>query len=264
MCDALIFWLLYPQSQRRQQKLSSKVNLDALTNQSTASSTDPADGSDQSVSVNGSADVEPDKKSQENLVLEKPPTPSQNENEDDEEPEQEHATADKNRFTALSEDQTSEDDSMKGDKVEDLNEIEEEDGAEEDLLVEELNTMSIKTAPECEMENGDDASADAKEYTVVNQDPELAFHALTTREVPEKQECSVESCLYQFTEVEHLTENNRLMCVTCTKRQSKASDGTVLTFYVIYYINRLFLCQTKYKTHTFRFNKIYCFQFYFN
>ncbi|XP_051719864.1 ubiquitin carboxyl-terminal hydrolase 16 isoform X2 [Ctenopharyngodon idella] len=220
-------------NQRRQQKLGGKVSLDALTNQSTASSIDPADGSDQSVSVNGSADVETVKNSQEHLILEKPPTHSQNEDEDDEEPEQEHATAGKNRFTALSEDQTSEDVSVEGDKVEDVNEIEEEeDGAdqlcaEEDLLVEELNTMSLKTAPECEMENGDDVSGDDKEYTVVNQDPELAFHALTTREVPEKQECSVESCLYQFTEVEHLTENNRLMCVTCTKRQSgpKASDG---------------------------------------
>lgn len=180
------------------------------------------------------------------MILEKPSAQSQNEDEDDEEPEQEHATTGKNRFTALSEDQTSEDVSMEGDKVEEVNEIEEEDGAdqlcaEEDQLVKELNIMSLKTASEGEMENGDDDSVDVKEYTVVNQDPELAFQALTTREAPEKKECSVESCLYQFTEVEHLTENNRLMCFTCTKRQPghKASDGTVLTFYNIYYINRL-------------------------
>ncbi|CAM4556046.1 unnamed protein product [Leuciscus chuanchicus] len=219
-------------TQRRQQKLGSKVTLEPLPNESTASSTDPADGSVHSVSENGSADVEPDKNSQEHLILEKPSAQSQNEDEDDEEPEQEHATAGKNRFTALSEDQTSEDVSMEGDKVEEVNEIEEEDGAdqlcaEEDQLVKELNIMSLKTASEGEMENGDDDSVDVKEYTVVNQDPELAFHALTTREVPEKKECSVESCLYQFTEVEHLTENNRLMCFTCTKRQPghKASDG---------------------------------------
>lgn len=219
-------------NQRRQQKMGSKVTLDTLSNQSTASSTDPADGSDQSVSVNGSADVEPVENSQEHLILEKSSTHSQNEDEDDEEPEQELATAGKNRFTALSEDQTSEDVTMEGDKVEDVNEIEEEDGAdqlcaEEDQLVEELNIMSLKTASEGKMENGDDVSGDAKEYTVVNRDPELAFHTLTTRVSPEKQECSVKSCLYQFTEVEHLTENNRLMCVTCTKRQSgpKASDG---------------------------------------
>lgn len=181
--------------------------------------------------------MEPVKNSQEHLILDKPSAQSQNEDEDDEEPEQEHATAGKNRFTALSEDQTSEDVSMEADKVEEANEIEEEDGAdqicaEEDQLIKELNIMSLKTASEGEMENGDDDSVDVKEYTVVNQDPELAFHALTTREVPEKKECSVESCLYQFTEVEHLTDNNRLMCFTCSKRQPghKASDGTVLTF----------------------------------
>uniref|UniRef100_A0A671P2P5 ubiquitinyl hydrolase 1 n=1 Tax=Sinocyclocheilus anshuiensis TaxID=1608454 RepID=A0A671P2P5_9TELE len=124
----------------------------------------------------------------------------------------------------------SEDVSVEGEKAQDVNAIEEDDGAdqlcaEEDRLTEELNILSLKT--ESEMESGDEASDDAKEYTVVNQDPELAFQSLASRTAPEKQECSVESCLYQFTEVEHLTENNRLMCVTCTKRQSghKAADG---------------------------------------
>ncbi|XP_058601567.1 ubiquitin carboxyl-terminal hydrolase 16 isoform X1 [Onychostoma macrolepis] len=216
-------------TQRRQQKLGSKVTLDALTNQSTASSTDPPDASDQSLSVNGSADAEADENSQESLSPEKPAL-SQNEDEDEEESEQEHATSVNNRFNALSEDQASEDVSVEGEKVEEGNAIEEDDGAdqlcvEEDQLTEELNTLSLKT--ESEMENGDEASDDVKEYTVVNQDPELAFKSLASRTTPEKQECSVESCLYQFTEVEHLTENNRLMCVTCTKRQSghKASDG---------------------------------------
>ncbi|XP_067306287.1 ubiquitin carboxyl-terminal hydrolase 16 [Pseudorasbora parva] len=216
-------------NQRRQQKIDSKV---ILTNQSTASNTDPADGADQSLAVNGSTDVEQVKNSQEHFILDKPSANSQNEDDDDddEEPEQELPTAGKSRFAA--EDQTSEDVSLEGDKVEDVNEIEEDDCAdqlcaEEDQLVEELNIMSLKTASEGERENGEDVSGDAKEYTVVNQDPELAFHTLTTRVLPEKQECSVKSCLYQFTEVEHLTENNRLMCVTCTKRQSgpKASDG---------------------------------------
>ncbi|KAG1932885.1 ubiquitin carboxyl-terminal hydrolase 16 [Pimephales promelas] len=207
-------------NQRRQQKLGSKVPLEPLSNQSTASS------ADHSVAENGSADVEPVKNSQEDLILEKPSAQSLNE---DEEPEQERATAGTNRFTALSEDQTSEDVSVEGDKVDEVN----EDSAEEDQLVEELNIMSLNTASEGEVENGDDASVDVKEYTVVNQDPELAFHALTSREAPEKKECSVESCLYQFTEVEHLTENNRLMCFTCTKRQPghKASDGVKKAVY---------------------------------
>ncbi len=212
--------------------------MDALTNQSTASSTDPPDASNQSLSVNGSADAEAGENSQENLSPEKPPALSQNEDEDEEESEQELATSVNNRFNALSEDQASEDVSVEGEKLEDVNAIEEDDGAdqlctEEDRLTEELNSLSLKT--ESEMENGDEASDDVKEYTVVNQDPELAFKSLASRTAPEKQECSVETCLYQFTEVEHLTENNRLMCVTCTKHQSghKASDGTVLNFYRI-------------------------------
>ncbi|RXN03625.1 ubiquitin carboxyl-terminal hydrolase 16-like isoform X1 [Labeo rohita] len=212
-------------TQRRQQKLGSKVTLDALTNQSTASSTDPVDASNQSVSVNGSADAEAGENSQENLSPEKPPAVSQNEDEDDEEPEQEHSTSVNNRFNALTEDQTSEDVSVEEDKPQDVNATEEENGAdqpcaEEDQLVEELNTLTLKTASEGEMENGDESSGDAKEYTVVNQDPELAFKSLASRTAPEKQECSVESCLYQFTEVEHLIENNRLLCGTCTKSQS--------------------------------------------
>ncbi|XP_026082743.1 ubiquitin carboxyl-terminal hydrolase 16-like isoform X1 [Carassius auratus] len=221
--------------QRRQQKLDSKVSLDSLTNQSTASSSDPADSSNQSLSVNGSADAESGKNIQECSNLEKPPACSQNEVEHDEEPEQEPATSVNNRFTALSEDrtpedqttedQTTEDVSLEGEETEDVNATEKENGEdqlcdEEDQLVEELNAMSLKTT-------GDEASCDAKEYTVVNQDPELAFQSLASRTAPEKQECSVESCLYQFTEVEQLMENNRLMCVTCTKRQSghKAEDG---------------------------------------
>uniref|UniRef100_A0A8C1CZB4 Ubiquitin carboxyl-terminal hydrolase 16 n=2 Tax=Cyprinus carpio TaxID=7962 RepID=A0A8C1CZB4_CYPCA len=223
-------------TQRRQQKLGSKVTLDALTNQSTDSSTNPADASNQSLSVNGSADEEAGENSQENLSPEKPPALSQNEDEDDEESEQEHATSVNNRFNAFSEDQASEDVSVEGETAQDVNAIEEDDGAdqlcaEEDRLTEELNTLSLKT--EREMENGDEASDDAKEYTVLNQDPELAFQSLASRTSAEKQECSVESCLYQFTEVEHLTENNRLMCVTCTKRQSghKAADGSKKAVY---------------------------------
>uniref|UniRef100_A0A3B4CWL1 Ubiquitin carboxyl-terminal hydrolase n=1 Tax=Pygocentrus nattereri TaxID=42514 RepID=A0A3B4CWL1_PYGNA len=74
---------------------------------------------------------------------------------------------------------------------------------------------------------------DAVEYVVVNQDPELAFCTLASRAAPDRQECSVESCLYQFTEVEHLTQSNSLLCVTCTKRQaaSKASDGSKKNVY---------------------------------
>lgn len=203
-----------------------------LTNQDADSSTN------QEEVPEGSADVETGEKpdqQQSSDTNPSPPTPSQK---DDEEPEQEPATSVNNRFTALSEDQNSEEISLEGEINDEGNKITEEDAevrVQEDGLVEELNTMSLNATSEGqEMENGDDVSVDAKEYTVVNQDPDLAFNTLATRAAPGKQECSVESCLYQFTEVEQLIENNRLMCVTCTKRQSrsKASEGT----------NRLFFC----------------------
>ena len=62
----------------------------------------------------------------------------------------------------------------------------------------------------------------AKEYTVVNQDPALAFQTLAKRVGPERQECSVLSSLFHFTEVEHLTHNNSLLCVACTRRQGES------------------------------------------
>lgn len=54
---------------------------------------------------------------------------------------------------------------------------------------------------------------------MVNRDPALAFGTLAERPSPEKQECSVQSALFHFTEVEHLTHNNSLLCITCTRRQ---------------------------------------------
>lgn len=209
-------------TQRRQQKLGSKVTVDALSNQNAASSTEEVPPQSD---ANGSTDMETGESTQEHIGQ----SPDSNassltssqKDEDDEEPEQESATSVNNRFTALSEEQNSEEISVEGE----INEVVEEDCAEEDHLVEEINTMSLNATSE--QENGDDVSVQEKEYTVVNQDPELAFYTLATRAAPGKQECSVESCLYQFTEVEHLTDNNRLMCVTCTKRQSgmKALEG---------------------------------------
>ncbi|XP_055053288.2 ubiquitin carboxyl-terminal hydrolase 16 isoform X1 [Misgurnus anguillicaudatus] len=213
-------------TQRRQQKLGSKVTVDALTNQNAASSTEEVPPQSD---ANGSTDMETGESTQEHVGQSADSNTSSltssQKDEDDEEPEQESATSVNNRFTALSEEQNSEEISVEGE----INEVMEEDGAEEDHLVEEINTMSLNPTSglESEMENGDDVSVQEKEYTVVNQDPELAFHTLATRAAPGKQDCSVESCLYQFTEVEHLTDNNRLMCVTCTKRQSgpKALEG---------------------------------------
>lgn len=129
-----------------------------------------------------------------------------------------------NRFAILSEDQQTKDvasDDDKGDVY---------DEGEDDLVIEmEKVTLdhafiedpdSLEHPPKIE-----DEKKEVKEYTVVNQDPKLAFHTLGTRTAPERQECSVQSCLLRFTEVETLTQNNSLLCVTCTQQQPKKDKG---------------------------------------
>lgn len=100
-----------------------------------------------------------------------------------------------------------------------------EEGEQDAELVSDMEKVALDDAfiedgnsPDEGAEVGDEPP-EPKEYTVVNQDPELAFRTLAARAAPEKQECSVHSSLLQFTEVETLTRSNSLLCVTCTKRR---------------------------------------------
>uniref|UniRef100_A0A8D0A221 Ubiquitin carboxyl-terminal hydrolase n=1 Tax=Sander lucioperca TaxID=283035 RepID=A0A8D0A221_SANLU len=100
-----------------------------------------------------------------------------------------------------------------------------QEGEEDTRLVSDMEKVTLDDAfieePDAVEQSMEieDEPLEAKEYTVVSQDPRLAFKTLATRTAPEKQECSVQSCLFQFTAVETLTQNNSLLCVTCTKRQ---------------------------------------------
>uniref|UniRef100_A0A3Q2DYB0 USP domain-containing protein n=1 Tax=Cyprinodon variegatus TaxID=28743 RepID=A0A3Q2DYB0_CYPVA len=139
-----------------------------------------------------------------------------------------------NRFNVLSEEQHSHDGAS-------CNEMSNADleGELDMQLANKLEQVNLDDAfidpdamePAAESE---DEAAEDMEYTVINQDPETAFDTLSTRTSPEKQECSVQSCLFQFTEVETLTQNNSLLCVTCTKqrrRKEKAGGTNVYTLY---------------------------------
>ncbi|XP_076837242.1 ubiquitin carboxyl-terminal hydrolase 45 [Brachyhypopomus gauderio] len=56
-----------------------------------------------------------------------------------------------------------------------------------------------------------------------------AFQALSHSYTPVAKECSVQSCLHQFTSVELLMGNNKLLCENCTERrhkQTRRSGGT--------------------------------------
>uniref|UniRef100_A0A3Q4BQU8 Ubiquitin carboxyl-terminal hydrolase n=1 Tax=Mola mola TaxID=94237 RepID=A0A3Q4BQU8_MOLML len=48
-----------------------------------------------------------------------------------------------------------------------------------------------------------------------------AFQALSHSYTPSSKECSVQSCLHQFTSVELLMGNNKLLCESCTERRHK-------------------------------------------
>lgn len=50
---------------------------------------------------------------------------------------------------------------------------------------------------------------------------QVAFQALSHSYTPSSKECSVQSCLYQFTSVELLMGNNRLLCENCTERRHR-------------------------------------------
>lgn len=133
-----------------------------------------------------------------------------------------------NRFTVLSEEQKSNDNTMDSEQTSDTGQEEEDD--EDNHLVDKMEKVNLDDAF-LQDSDGEEAAAEEgeepeeKEYTVVNQDPALAFRTLAGRTAPEKQECSIESCLFQFTEVETLTQNNSLLCVTCTKRQPSKVKG---------------------------------------
>lgn len=48
-----------------------------------------------------------------------------------------------------------------------------------------------------------------------------AFKALSHSYTPSSKECSIQSCLHQFTSVELLMGNNKLLCESCTERRHK-------------------------------------------
>ncbi|XP_061676622.1 LOW QUALITY PROTEIN: ubiquitin carboxyl-terminal hydrolase 45 [Syngnathoides biaculeatus] len=48
-----------------------------------------------------------------------------------------------------------------------------------------------------------------------------AFQALSQSYNPSSKECSIQSCLHQFTSVELLMGNNKLLCESCTERRQK-------------------------------------------
>ncbi|XP_016071978.1 PREDICTED: ubiquitin carboxyl-terminal hydrolase 16 isoform X1 [Miniopterus natalensis] len=66
-----------------------------------------------------------------------------------------------------------------------------------------------------------------KVYEFVNQDPETAFCTLANRDASSADECSIQHCLYQFTQNEKLRDANKLLCEVCTRRQCSAPKANL-------------------------------------
>uniref|UniRef100_A0A4W6E6F6 Ubiquitin carboxyl-terminal hydrolase n=1 Tax=Lates calcarifer TaxID=8187 RepID=A0A4W6E6F6_LATCA len=59
------------------------------------------------------------------------------------------------------------------------------------------------------------------DYNLHHQHHQGAFQALSHSYTPSSKECSIQSCLHQFTSVELLMGNNKLLCESCTERRQK-------------------------------------------
>uniref|UniRef100_A0A672ZH14 Ubiquitin carboxyl-terminal hydrolase n=1 Tax=Sphaeramia orbicularis TaxID=375764 RepID=A0A672ZH14_9TELE len=88
--------------------------------------------------------------------------------------------------------------------------------------VEQLVTMVSKvnlgfTSGDCSPEEQPETQRD----NVHHQHQQGAFQALSHSYTPSSKECSIQSCLHQFTSVELLMGNNKLLCESCTERRQK-------------------------------------------
>jgi len=81
--------------------------------------------------------------------------------------------------------------------------------------------------------------------SLLSQNPQNAFQTLSQSYITSSKECSVQSCLYQFTSVELLMGNNKLLCESCTERKQKYQKKTNSTGEVLVSAWTLQNCPTK-------------------
>ncbi|XP_006865905.1 PREDICTED: ubiquitin carboxyl-terminal hydrolase 45 [Chrysochloris asiatica] len=60
-----------------------------------------------------------------------------------------------------------------------------------------------------------------EEKHMMSDSPQNAFQTLSQSYITTSKECSVQSCLYQFTSMELLMGNNKLLCENCTEKKEK-------------------------------------------
>lgn len=80
---------------------------------------------------------------------------------------------------------------------------------------------------EINIEIPNDSHSAPKVYEVMNEDPETAFCTLANREAFSTDECSIQHCLYQFTQNEKLQDANKLLCEVCSRRQCNGPKANI-------------------------------------
>uniref|UniRef100_A0A8C6XLP2 Ubiquitin carboxyl-terminal hydrolase n=1 Tax=Naja naja TaxID=35670 RepID=A0A8C6XLP2_NAJNA len=105
-------------------------------------------------------------------------------------------------------------------KFDDLHLKEDKDEEDEDIIS-DFSKLFLE-----EEEPSDDTDSlqefygfETQTYEVVNEDPETAFRTLADRDTINIEENSILHCLNQFTHIEKLCENNKLLCEACTRNQ---------------------------------------------
>ncbi|XP_034284871.1 ubiquitin carboxyl-terminal hydrolase 16 [Pantherophis guttatus] len=105
-------------------------------------------------------------------------------------------------------------------KFDDLH-LKEDKDEEDDDIISDFSKLFLE-----EEEPSDDTDSlhefygfETQTYEVVNEDPETAFCSLADSNTINIEENSILHCLNQFTRIEKLCENNKLLCEVCTRNQ---------------------------------------------
>lgn len=126
-------------------------------------------------------------------------------------------------------------------------------GGSVEQLVSAVSKVNLSTsAGDCSTHYSPEEQGEAQTRENLHQHHQGAFQALSHSYIPSSKECSIQSCLHQFTSVELLMGNNKLLCENCTERRQKhlrksSSAGKSIFFYYYYPVYNLTLISYIYK-----------------
>lgn len=95
-------------------------------------------------------------------------------------------------------------------------------GGSVEQLVSAVSKVNLSfSTGDCSPHYSPEEQGEAQTRENLHQHHQGAFQALSHSYIPSSKECSIQSCLHQFTSVELLMGNNKLLCENCTERRQK-------------------------------------------